>query len=170
MHRFIWPIRYATPKPLGGGRGGSNGVWAPPGNYKVVLTVDGQRFPQPLTVVPDPRVQLPASAYAEQFAFAREIEQTRAAVATALSEAEDLIKKNPATSARAIEISGFNPATAESWWLAPPPGTLRFVAAQLDKLAGAVDGADAAPSVDARESWARLKPMADAALKAWKER
>jgi photosystem II stability/assembly factor-like uncharacterized protein len=170
MHRFIWPIRYAAPKALSSGRGGSNGVWAPPGNYKVVLTVDGQKFTQPLTVVPDPRLKLPVSAYAEQFTLSREIEQTRAAVAEAEKEAEELIKKNPTTSARAIEISGYNPATAESWWLAPPPGTLRFVAAQLDKLENAVDGADAAPSPDARQSWAKLEPMANAALKAWKER
>ena len=171
MHRFFWSIRYAAPKGLGGGRrSGGDGVWAPPGNYKVVLTVDGQQLTQPLTVAPDPRFKFGPSIYAEQFTFAREIETMRAAVAAAEREAEEQIKKNPTTSARAIEISGFNPATAEAWWLAPPPGTLRFVAGELDKLAGAVDGADGPPSADARESWSKLKPMAEEALKAWKGR
>jgi hypothetical protein len=38
MHRFVWPIRYE------GTRGTwSDGVWAPPGDYRVALTIDGHR-------------------------------------------------------------------------------------------------------------------------------
>ena len=71
MHRFVWPLRYPAPAGVGGRRGGggggpfADGVWAPPGNYKVVLTVNGQQLTQPLTVVPDPRIKLPATAYAD---------------------------------------------------------------------------------------------------------
>jgi hypothetical protein len=63
-HRFVWPLRYPAPAGLSGRRGGggsgayADGVWAPPGYYKVVLTVYDQKFTQPLTVVPDPRVSL----------------------------------------------------------------------------------------------------------------
>ncbi|HXH94667.1 MAG TPA: hypothetical protein VNN25_24035, partial [Thermoanaerobaculia bacterium] len=51
----------------------------------------------------------------------------------------------------------------------PPPAesSLRFLNQQLQKLAGAVDSADAAPTTDARASWAKLKPATDAALTAW---
>ncbi|HEX9407050.1 MAG TPA: hypothetical protein VF975_07015, partial [Thermoanaerobaculia bacterium] len=54
----------------------------------------------------------------------------------------------------------------------PPPApatSIRFVAERLANLQNAVDGADAAPTADARASWATLKPVADAALKAWTE-
>ena len=46
MHRFVWPIRYAAPA---GGvrRGGGEGAWAPPGNYKVVLTAGDRKLTQP---------------------------------------------------------------------------------------------------------------------------
>ena len=74
MHRFVWPLRYAKPDALAGGDTDIDGVWVPPGRYTVELSVDGKRFRQPLTVVPDPRVKLADDAYAQQFAFAREIE------------------------------------------------------------------------------------------------
>ena len=45
--------------------------------------------------------------------------------------------------------------------------TLRYVAESLDKLAAAVDGADAAPSPDARAGLAKLQPVEAAALAAW---
>src|SRR5205814_301129 len=107
-HRFVWPIRY----PAANARTPySDGVWAPPGNYKVSLTIDGKQFTQPLTIAPDPRVNLPAGAYAEQFALAREIDQIHAAVSAALDEAEKLVadpKTSEADRKRAIEISEVN--------------------------------------------------------------
>ena len=39
-----------------------------------------QRLTQPLTVAPDPRITLPAEAYAAQFALARRIEEAQARV------------------------------------------------------------------------------------------
>jgi photosystem II stability/assembly factor-like uncharacterized protein len=166
-HRFVWPIRYPaanakTPY--------SDGVWAPPGNYRVTLTIDGKPFTQPLTIAPDPRVNLPASAYAEQFALAREIDELHGAISAALDEAEKLIadpKTSEADRKRALEISEVN--SPEMWWLAPRTTTsLRFLDTQLQKLEQAVDSADAAPTQDAREGFAKVKPLADAALAAWR--
>jgi photosystem II stability/assembly factor-like uncharacterized protein len=185
MHRFVWPVRYATAPGVTGRRGAAaDGVWAPPGVYTVALTVDGKRVSQPLTVVPDPRIDLPASAYADQFALARQIEQTRAAVSAALEEANATLgsldaRRSSATGeaakvveqlqTRTMEISGVNPATASMWWLAPrSTASLRFVDGELEKVAGAVDGADAAPTRDARDSYAKLRVIADAALEEWR--
>src|SRR5207302_2739299 len=175
MHRFVWPIRYPAPAGVAGRRGGggggafADGIWAPPGNYKVVLTVNGQKFTQPLTVVPDPRVNLPAAAYTEQFALAREVEQTRALLSAALGEAATFVKRTDITEAqksRATTVSGT--ITVDEFTAPPPPeSSLRFINQALAKLANAIDSADAAPSVDARASWAQLKPAADAALAAW---
>ncbi len=66
MHRFIWDLH--GPSQTGAGRGGQppisaivhdtpwgQGEWMPPGEYTVILTVNGRRYTQPLTVKPDPR-------------------------------------------------------------------------------------------------------------------
>ena len=173
MHRFVWPLHYPAPAGLTGRRAGSgafaDGIWAPPGSYKIVLTVNGQKLTQPLTVVPDPRINLPASAYAEQFALAREVEQTRASLASALGEAAALVKRTDITDAlrrKATEVSG---TIAGEEFTAPPPpqSSLRFINQALSKLAGALDGSDTAPTADAHASWAKLKPAADAGLATW---
>ena len=168
MHRFVWPIRYPAPAGVGVRRGGGEGVWAPPGNYKVVLTVGDRKLTQPLTIAPDPRINLPASAYAEQFALAKQIEQTRTAIAAALQEAAALTKQKPDLAERVKAITGGSAGDV----FPPPPApttSLRFVDGALAKLAAAVDGADAAPTPDARESWTKLKPAAEAALAAWSD-
>ncbi len=172
-HRFVWPLRYPAPAILGDGRRPAEGVWAPPGTYKVVLTVDGARLVQPLTVLPDPRVKLDTTAYAEQFAFARQIEQLRATVETALDDAESRLPKlTGAPLARAVEMVGragnysANVGTPNE----PQPTTsLRFLADALQRLFDAVNGADAAPTQDARASFAKLKPAAEGAVARWKE-
>jgi photosystem II stability/assembly factor-like uncharacterized protein len=167
MHRFVWPIRYAAPAGVGVRRGGGEGVWAPPGNYKVVLTVGDKKLTQPLAITPDPRIDLPASAYAEQFALAKQIEQTRTAIATAMQEATTLTKDKPDLAERVKAITGGSAGEA----FPPPPAptnSLRFIDGALAKTQSAVDGADAAPTRDARDAWAKLKPAADSALAAWK--
>jgi photosystem II stability/assembly factor-like uncharacterized protein len=171
MHRFVWPLRYPAPPALARGRGAhADGVWAPPGNYKVVLTVDGKQLTQPLIVAPDPRINLPPAAYAEQFALAKQIEAARVAVAAAREEAGAAMKKltEETQKGRLNEIADVTPE--EQWWLAPRSTTsLRFLDTALQKLESAVDGADAAPTADARASWGQLRPAVDAALRAWNE-
>jgi photosystem II stability/assembly factor-like uncharacterized protein len=168
-HRFVWPLHYPAAPGVGEGRRGGEGVWAPPGTYKLMMTVDGRRMTQPLTVVPDPRVTLPPAAYAEQFKLAREIEQVRVKLAAALKEAEALLPKlEGERRARAIAISGVDPATAAAWWLFPKSTTtLRFAADKLASIQNAVDGADAAPSPDAREGYAKARALAEDALGRW---
>jgi len=188
MHRFVWPLRHAAPAALAApGRGPwADGVWAPPGRYKVVLTVDGNRLSQPLLVVPDPRVKVSPEAYAEQYALAREVTETWASVAAALDQAQDLVKNilarrgsaDPALRAaidalqnRAVQISDVIAAANPSnfWWRAPAHATtLRFLNSALEKVATAVDGADGAPSPDAREGYNHLRAFAEDAVQAWK--
>ena len=157
LHRFVWPLRYPDPA---GEDVWEDGVWAPPGRYTVVLDVDGARLTQPLTVSPDPRVTLPPEAYAGQFELARRIEGARGRLArvtrengallAALGErrkgaSPETVKAIDALQKRAEEIAG-----GSAWWLPPRSlTTLRAVGDDLNKLATAVDGADAAPSPDA---------------------
>jgi len=168
MHRFVWSLRYPAPAGVSTRRGGGEGVWAPPGNYKVVLSVGDQKLTQPLTVAPDLRVNLPASAYAEQFALAKQIEQTRAALSAAMEESSALTKSKPDLAERVKAITGG--AAGEAFPPPPAPTTsIRFIDSALGRVQAAVDGADAAPTADARAAWTKLKPTADAALRAWTE-
>jgi photosystem II stability/assembly factor-like uncharacterized protein len=183
IHRFVWPIRYhSAGKP---NDAWSDGIWAPPGNYTIALTVDGLRMTQPLVVVPDPRIGLSQSAYDEQFALARQVEQLQLTVKTALGEAEDFMstvdeRHASATpdikaaldkaASRAAAISDIVPGQSGAWWLSAKTKTsLRFVDAALEALMGVVDGADGAPSTDAVAGYRQLSPVAGNALAAWSE-
>jgi photosystem II stability/assembly factor-like uncharacterized protein len=183
MHRFVWSLRYAAPAALAGSgrrRASADGVWAPPGRYTAVLEVDGAHFSQPFTVAPDPRLTLRPDDYARQFALARRIEAARAQVATASHEIEvlrqalaerrkgaspEIGKLAEALEARSRDISG--PSSPGGF---PPPmplTSLGFIATTLDKLFGAVDGADNAPSPDAVAGFETMQPTLAAALAAW---
>jgi len=90
MHRIAWDLRYPDPPILNFGYNGTMldyreytlnwhalpgqtprttlvGPMVPPGTYTATLTVDGQTYWQPITVVADPRVQVPQAALEAQF-------------------------------------------------------------------------------------------------------
>ena len=140
-------------------------MWAPPGEYKVVLTVGDRKLTQPLTVVPDPRIKLLATAYAEQFALAKQIEQTRAEIASAMQEATALTKEKPDLAERAKAITGG--AAGEAFRRRAAPTTLRFIDGALAKVQSAVD-APTSRRRAMRDARTALKPQADAALASWK--
>jgi photosystem II stability/assembly factor-like uncharacterized protein len=185
MHRFVWPLRYAAPPGSTGHRHAQpDGVWAPPGQYTVVLKVDGERLTQPLTINADPRVKLPAKAYIEQFALAREIEQIQTRVAKAVGEANEVIqaldaRRKEAHGAAAAQIdqvvqrtraiAGTRPAANPHNAGMFPSGvhTLRFASESLDKLNNAVDGADAEPSADARKGFKEAGVLVEDTLRVW---
>jgi photosystem II stability/assembly factor-like uncharacterized protein len=160
MHRFVAPLR----------RDGDPGPWLPPGDYSVVLTVDGKKLTQPLRITPDPRINLPASAYAEQYAMAREIESLRDTLTGAAKSADELITKTTDESLRSRihDLAGtanfFAPITGPN---VPPAPTLRSIENALQNLQDAVDSADAAPSPDARARLAFLREEAGRLLKIW---
>ena len=160
MHRFVWSLRYPAPTVLATARRGPEGVWALPGSYTVVLTANGERRTASLQVMPDPRVNVSSSAYIKEFALAREIEETRAALALAMEEAKGV--KGSEVITGATTVTTFPQPLAA-------PNTMRFIADKLADVQDAVDGADGAPTPDARAGWEQLKLAADAALKAWRD-
>jgi len=185
MHRFVWPLHYAAPDALADHNPYADGVWAPPGRYTLALTVDGQRLTQPLTVGADPRIKLPDEAYAQQTALALRIEPLRVRVAVGMHQADkiletlaerrkaagaDLTKPIDVFAKRVYAAAGTQPSSNphNAWALAPQKvQTLRFIGEALDSLNHAVDGADAAPSIDAQQSWLKLQPLTEATLTAW---
>lgn len=95
MNRFVWDLRYPQPEVLNYGFGGLGksvafygtqdavpgitprnqplGPQVVPGDYKIVLTVAGQRYSQVLHVVKDPRVPASQYDYAEQLNVTRQM-------------------------------------------------------------------------------------------------
>ena len=79
MHRFLWNVRYTTPRSLSHNYPISaiphdtpqepQGAWALPGRYTVKLTVDGKSYTQPLQLKMDPRVKTSGADLAKQFSM-----------------------------------------------------------------------------------------------------
>jgi photosystem II stability/assembly factor-like uncharacterized protein len=186
-HRFVWDLHYAPRPALVSDDWEMNdeGLWAPPGEYRLELTVGGQVYRQPLTIVPDPRVKLPQAAYARQFALAREIESARVEIARALAEAGRIHaaiaeRRDRATAASAAALSAAEAQLAavsdpEPRKRSPdstgrPPTTthgLRYLETAFRDLAHAVNGADAAPSIDAERGFILHRALLDATLAQW---
>jgi hypothetical protein len=189
-HRFVWDLHYAPPKALVSDdmadEEREEGVWAPPGKYWIELQTQGRRYRQPLTIAPDPRVKLPASAYAQEFALARKIEASRVQIALVLSTAAKLHESITKASKHAdpptakmllaadrqlIEMDLITPAKASPDFLGRAPASvhgLRYLSAAFHRLAGAADGADGAPSPDALQGYLVHQKLLSAALGAWK--
>src|ERR1019366_5635120 len=82
-HRFVWAIHYA---PVPGMKPyypmtaiprntapAPTSPWVMPGKYSVVLTVDGRRYTQPLTIEMDPRVKTSTADLQKQFKLSKQI-------------------------------------------------------------------------------------------------
>jgi hypothetical protein len=82
MHRFLWDMHYA---PVPGLQAqypiaavyrntapAATSPWAMPGKYTVVLTVGGNSYEQPLTLLMDPRVKTSNADLAEQFRLSKQ--------------------------------------------------------------------------------------------------
>src|SRR5437660_5772355 len=87
MHRFLWDMHY-TPVPgvepefpisatYRNTAPEATSPWAAPGDYTVMLTVDGKTFSQRLTVAMDPRVKTSAADLQERFDLSRKLYQFR---------------------------------------------------------------------------------------------
>ena len=83
-HRFVWDLRFAPPRSAGyefmiAAVDGENtpieprGPLVVPGRYTVRLTVGGQRYEQPLVVIPDPRTAVSAEVLASKLEFQEKI-------------------------------------------------------------------------------------------------
>lgn len=83
---FIWDFRYKPPNVLPGAvfQGQAVGALAPPGTYRVELTVGGGTYTQSFKLVKDPRITYTDADLEEQFQFMKRVsdrlEQTMATV------------------------------------------------------------------------------------------
>ncbi|MGA8092948.1 MAG: hypothetical protein WBV35_11470 [Steroidobacteraceae bacterium] len=182
MQRFVWDLRYPKPAAPGAQGPSEDGAWAPPGRYTVELTVAGRDYRQPLTVVADPRVKVSQAGFEREFELTREVEAEQTQVSAALDRATMLVntladrlaqagaarRQMAAVMAKASNISGPRPH-AIPFPAVPPVRTdsLQALAADLDNLESAVDGADADPSPDAVSSYAMVSRKLTATMAEW---
>ena len=94
-HRARWDLRYPGAVSFPGIvlEGGNPGVgpWAPPGRYRVRLTVDGVTREVTFDVHPDPRLgDIPAAAFADQFRLAMAIRDAESRANTSVLTAWNL--------------------------------------------------------------------------------
>ncbi len=84
LHRFVWNLHYGATVPASRDEQDDPffvaGLWAAPGSYRVLLTVDGKTSEQLLRVVLDPRETASAADLAAQFAFSRDVDRLRGEV------------------------------------------------------------------------------------------
>jgi photosystem II stability/assembly factor-like uncharacterized protein len=189
MHRFVWNLHYALPKGLRPSFYGPTGVWSLPGNYTVRLTANGKSSSQPLTVKIDPRISTKEQELRMEFVAASRISTRLGEVAVARERAGELeteIAARAATAGANVEVATalarlartvgeVNGAEGEEEFgffaLRLPrhdASTLHSVGAALTGLLMIVDGADAAPSADARRAAGAWEAAAGDVMGRWK--
>ena len=187
MHRFVWNLHYASKGEAQSRRRAKDGVWAPPGNYTVELTVNGRSYKQPLVVKPDPRVTVSVAAMQREFELAGKVEAASAQASKAGAEAKQLLQSLDDHQAHASgalhdqiasliaqvsDVSGMPLHADPRNTIGSSPrrtDSLRALSENLAKLLSAVDDADADPSTDAQASYATLTQMLTSTLDEWQK-
>jgi len=199
MHRFAWDLHYAAPPVLRheypisalyeNTPGLPLGALALPGKYEVRLIVNGQTFKQPLEVGMDPRVDVSATALAQQFemekkvidlvAASYEFHQSAAHLRDALAANRKKLEQQPDASATVTALKEFDQKAAKIQGSegggggprggAKPKPTFALLNRELGALATTVDGQDAAPTPAMRTAFSDYCRDLAATVQSWSE-
>lgn len=193
MHRFLWDLHYpdvpgaekeypiaavphnTAPQPTG--------PWAMPGNYTVVLTVNGKSYSQPLTVKMDPRVKTSAAGLQQQFAMSHQIYNRMLTLVPAVDQAtelrkqlQDRIKQPQEANGTAVELTQFNnrmTALLGSATRRPGTGseapTLAGLRTKYAALFGVLQEVDEAPTTQAQAALLEIERQLPPLLQQWQE-
>jgi photosystem II stability/assembly factor-like uncharacterized protein len=191
MHRFQWDLHYTSPLPASARRSrrsGTDGPWAPPGQYSVRLTVEGKAYTQPLTLQMDPRVKATPADLERQFKLAQQGAAALAEVSLASAQASGIreqvqrlelkTKDNPALNTALAEFDRRLGQTAG----APFPGyglpvtpldsdqsSLRHLVTAFSELQAAVESADAAPIREQETALEKNKATLESTMTQWRQ-
>jgi photosystem II stability/assembly factor-like uncharacterized protein len=193
FHRFVWDLRY-TPLPgikpeypmtavYMNTAPAATSPWAMPGKYKVVLTANGQKHAQDLTLVMDPRVKTPAAGLEQQFELSQQVYEDLLKLQPVNDQVEQLrvqIKaqraKSPAP-ADAAKLDAFSQKLDE---FAGAEGrrrrrgnqqapTLSSVRGSLFEVFSVLQDADVTPTPQAAQAVPTLNQSTQSLLKQWEE-
>jgi len=186
MHRFLWDMHY-TPVPdvepafpmsatYRNTAPAATSPWAAPGDYTVMLTVNGKTFSQPLTVAMDPRVKASAAALQEQFDLSWQLYQLRLKLAPMGKKFDDIAEQLTKLRAKAAERSDVTQkleAFAQTLMKFGPPHPRPgappslFVLESTTRLFNDIQGADAAPTAAVKAAVADLDTKVGPMMDAW---
>src|SRR4030095_7235739 len=152
--------------------------WAAPGDYTVVLTVDGTTFSQPLTVAMDPRVKASGADLQEQFDLSWKLYQLRlklAPIGKKFDNIAEQLTKLRAKAAERPEVTQNRETFAQTLMKCGPPHPRPgappsfFVLESTTRLFNEIERADAAPTAALKAAIAdldaKIGPMMDARRK-----
>jgi len=188
LHRFLWDMHYdpvpnVEPEyPIAAvyreTAPAATSPWVMPGDYTVVLTVDGKRFTQPLSVKMDPRVRASIAELQEQFDLSWQLYQLRLKLAPVGKKFEDVAEQLTKLKARAAErpdvtqkLEGFSQILTK---FGPPhqrPGAppSLFVLGSTTRLFDETQGADAVPTAAVKTAAADLQTKVAPVMEAWQQ-
>jgi hypothetical protein len=188
MHRFLWDMHYtAVPNvepeyPMAATyrntAPAATSPWVAPGNYSVVLTIDGKSFTEPMIVQIDPRVKAPIADLQEQFDLSWQLYQLRlqlAPIGKKFSDIADQLTKLKARAAERPDVSekleAFGQIMAKFGPPHPRPGAPPsfFVLESTTRLFDETQGADAAPTAAVKAAAADVQTKVGAAMELWKK-
>jgi hypothetical protein len=192
MHRWLWDMHYPSvpgvepeypiaavphntvPAP--------SGPWVMPGQYTVVLTVNGKSYSQPLTVKMDPRVKTPQPALAQQFSQSQQLYNQLLVLAPAVEQAGDLRKHlkelqkqaqgDVLAAVKALdqkldEVAGGGAPRRPGAGNQPP--TLGLLRARYLALLGLLQEADVAPTTQASGAVEELAKQLAPLMQGWQQ-
>ena len=190
FHRFLWDMHYppvpgikpdypisavphnTAPAPTS--------PWAIPGKYKVTLTVDGQKYTQPLTVQMDPRVKAPGSDLQQQFTLSKlvyddllalqaaidKVNSAREQIKTRSANAAGPEKETLAAAAKELEsLEGGESRRRRG----PHTETLSGQRSSLLQMLSILQDVDAAPTEQAVAEMPKLHQTTTTLLQRWAE-
>jgi photosystem II stability/assembly factor-like uncharacterized protein len=186
MHRFLWdmhytsvpgvepefPIsatyRYTAPE--------ATSPWAVPGDYTVMLTVDGKTFSQPLRIEMDPRVKTSAADLQRQFDLSWKLYQLRLKLAPIGKKFGDVAEQLTKLKAKAAErpditqkLEAFGQTLTKFGPPHPRPGAppSLFVLESTTRLFNDIQGADAAPTAAVKIAVTDLETKVEPMIDGW---
>lgn len=195
MNRFVWDLRYERPRALRygytiGAAFGEDAIMVPegplvsPGIYQVRLTVAGRSYTAPIEVKMDPRVKIAPLALGQQVALEKRIveamNQSFATVQQIIGLRDQLktvlsqVRAGTADAAVAEAVSALDKKAAELVAVEeqyPPVGivSIASINGALGSLLRLVEGADAAPTAQANETFITYKRLLDQQSAKWEQ-
>jgi hypothetical protein len=185
-HRFVWNLRMARPQVIRFGysiaavyKEGTpitpDGMLAPPGEYTVVLNVDGSESRSTLKVVADPRVTLDDAALRDTLAMSRDVDAALERSFVAYGEMQ-AVDAQIAAAERQPGADKASHAAIDRYKAAAKPlskgegersTSLGGIGGLLGELATDLEGSDRAPTQPQRELLAACNERLTSALALW---
>jgi len=190
FHRFVWDMHYT---PVAGIKREypisavyentapqATSPWIMPGKYTVVLTVDGQKYMQPLTVEMDPRVKTPLSDLEKQLDASNQVYADLMTLQPVIERADAARAqlKKMREQASGVEAARLDALSKKLEAVAggerrrrrgPQTQSLTGTRDSLLQLLTMLQEVDRAPTTQAAEQVPKLHQTATAAIQQWKE-